>query len=99
MNSNDPQGLCVINGQEYPDPCFDVTGTGAAPGAGPGGGGGGDGRSSQPGLDLPNPDVYPNPPILTIVDLGQSEAVNALRHKDCDDALSKSGGSTQPQTK
>ena len=24
VNSNDPTGLCIINGQEYPDPCFKV---------------------------------------------------------------------------
>ncbi len=30
-NNNDPTGLCLIDGQEYPDPCFSVTGTAQAP--------------------------------------------------------------------
>ena len=25
VNSNDPSGLCIINGEEFPDPCFGVT--------------------------------------------------------------------------
>ncbi|MGH7866512.1 MAG: RHS repeat-associated core domain-containing protein, partial [Candidatus Dormibacteraceae bacterium] len=36
INSNDPSGLCIIDGQEYPDPCFSISSY-----AGGGGGGGG----------------------------------------------------------
>jgi RHS repeat-associated protein len=28
INSNDPTGLCIVNGEVFPDPCFSITATG-----------------------------------------------------------------------
>lgn len=58
VNSNDPTGLCIINGETFHDPCFTATGTTTAP---PGTGGGGSGPGRQP------PGIMPlDPPPLTI---------------------------------
>ena len=49
VNNNDPSGLCLINGQEYPDPCFQVS---SLPGGVSSGGGGG--GPEAPNLEAPS---------------------------------------------
>jgi hypothetical protein len=64
VNSNDPSGLCIINGQVYPDPCFSVTGTVNGGSGGSGGSGGGGGAivitPLLPPPDDPPPVIPPN---------------------------------------
>ena len=55
INSNDPSGLCVIQGVAYPDPCFSVTGTAT------GGGGGLNGFGGAGGYAAPQ-SIIPEPP-------------------------------------
>jgi hypothetical protein len=53
VNSNDPTGLCVINGQEYPDPCFRVITVSTGGGRGhAGGGAGGGGARGVPSMEV-----------------------------------------------
>ena len=60
VNSNDPTGLCIIDGAEYPDPCFSVTGTAGMDG-GPGGG------SHPPPVPVASDPPCPPVPVHTAV--------------------------------
>ena len=77
LNSNDPSGLCIINGEEFPDPCFSVSTSGGFVGQG------GPLNGGHPSVAPLDPLPLSGTPLRSYA-LSLRTQVNAGRVRDCD---------------